>query len=343
MVAPPVVADGVAYLGDRDGHVYALDARTGEVRWRYDHQETKYNEILGPPVVVGDLLLVDVDEWMFAHDRATGAIRWSIIDAGIGATVAGGKLVAVSSKAVNAWDLATLEPLWRRTSLRGLLNTHPVAAGDLMICPLGFEPHHTHGGLRALSRHTGYTVWEVDEQRVTCDDPERDCDEDALFITPFHVAVAGDTVWTTRRRDHPSDSHVTHDLVGFDAESGAERASLPVDGYVMGAVATDGETLYVPTGTRLVAAGAARWTASIASQPVGAPIVAGGVVHLATEDGSLHAFDAATGSARWTVTLDAQTGWADRPTDEYFEPVTPFTLAGGLLYVNTDSAVVALG
>ena len=36
MGPPPVVVDGVVYQGPVDGYVYALDASTGEPRWRYE-------------------------------------------------------------------------------------------------------------------------------------------------------------------------------------------------------------------------------------------------------------------------------------------------------------------
>ena len=35
MVSSPTVADGVVYVGSRDNYLYALDAGSGELVWRY--------------------------------------------------------------------------------------------------------------------------------------------------------------------------------------------------------------------------------------------------------------------------------------------------------------------
>ena len=31
----PAVADGTVFIGSRDNHVYALDAASGDLRWRF--------------------------------------------------------------------------------------------------------------------------------------------------------------------------------------------------------------------------------------------------------------------------------------------------------------------
>jgi outer membrane protein assembly factor BamB len=56
----------------------------------------------------------------------------------------------------------------------------------------------------------------------------------------------------------------------------------------------------------------------------------------------LHAVDAATGNPRWDLTLDEPTSWSAEFPGEYDEVPAPITLVNGMLYVTTDSAVLAL-
>jgi outer membrane protein assembly factor BamB len=70
----PVVEDGVDYLGDWAGHVYALDLRTRRFRWIYDDG----CKITASVAVSGDTLYVgDYCGRIVALDRATGRLRWS--------------------------------------------------------------------------------------------------------------------------------------------------------------------------------------------------------------------------------------------------------------------------
>ncbi len=61
------------------GHIVALDAATGAIRWRHVMAyETNYNFCMGEPTVAGDLVVVgDAGGNNFvAVDRATGEFRW---------------------------------------------------------------------------------------------------------------------------------------------------------------------------------------------------------------------------------------------------------------------------
>ncbi len=35
MISSPIVENGVVYVGSSDGNIYALDAKTGKLIWRY--------------------------------------------------------------------------------------------------------------------------------------------------------------------------------------------------------------------------------------------------------------------------------------------------------------------
>ena len=98
-----------------------------------------------------------------------------------------------------------------------------------------------------------------------------------------------------------------------DAAAGDEPATtLPIGwmqhpgGNILGAVG-DGQALFVTTTERSVIsfdrAGGLRWSAGTPDVSAGAPVVAGDVVVMATLDGSVIAFDRATGERMWTRTM----------------------------------------
>jgi outer membrane protein assembly factor BamB len=74
------VADGLVYFGNGEGHFYALDAATGEVRWEFDTGRTGY-----PNVVVMDGVAYMVTHGnVYALDAVSGSIIWHVeVDGGI--------------------------------------------------------------------------------------------------------------------------------------------------------------------------------------------------------------------------------------------------------------------
>lgn len=71
----PIVADGIlyfsAYIGD--GYIYALDAHTGELKFRAKREKGAYS----PPVVAGKILYVGADSGLFlAIDLKSNQQKW---------------------------------------------------------------------------------------------------------------------------------------------------------------------------------------------------------------------------------------------------------------------------
>jgi len=72
-LSSPCVVSGVVYFGSGDGHVYALDARTGALRWKVATGDVVH---ASPAVADGLVLVGSWDHWFYALDAATGAVRW---------------------------------------------------------------------------------------------------------------------------------------------------------------------------------------------------------------------------------------------------------------------------
>ncbi len=79
----PVVADGVLYLTAAYNKLFALDAVTGEMLWKYDHPLPKDMRICcGPgnrgPAIAGDMLYMGtLDARVVALNRNTGEVVWN--------------------------------------------------------------------------------------------------------------------------------------------------------------------------------------------------------------------------------------------------------------------------
>ncbi len=81
--ATPIVVDGVIYLSLPFDHVVALDAVTGEEKWRYEHERTTKKMCCGPAsrgvaVAYGKVYIGTVDARLIALDAANGTPVWDI-------------------------------------------------------------------------------------------------------------------------------------------------------------------------------------------------------------------------------------------------------------------------
>jgi outer membrane protein assembly factor BamB len=72
-LSSPVVAQGVVYFGSGDGHVYAVDAATGELRWKFQTGDVVH---ASPAYAGGVLYFGSWDSYFYAVDAATGQQKW---------------------------------------------------------------------------------------------------------------------------------------------------------------------------------------------------------------------------------------------------------------------------
>lgn len=103
--ATPLVADGTLYLGVPGGHVVALDAATGEERWRYEHPAPNRKVCCGltnrgVALGYGKVFVATPDAKLVALDRGSGAALWTtplsgddtVLGAAMAPLVAAGKV-----------------------------------------------------------------------------------------------------------------------------------------------------------------------------------------------------------------------------------------------------------
>jgi outer membrane protein assembly factor BamB len=73
LLSSPAVAEGTVYIGGGDHNVYALDAKTGTLRWK----TRTGNVVHASPAVSGGLVYIGSwDRYLYALDGGTGEVRW---------------------------------------------------------------------------------------------------------------------------------------------------------------------------------------------------------------------------------------------------------------------------
>ncbi len=72
-LSSPVVAQGAVYFGSGDGNLYALDAATGEQRWKFKTGDVVH---ASPAFADGVLFFGSWDSYFYAVDAATGKEKW---------------------------------------------------------------------------------------------------------------------------------------------------------------------------------------------------------------------------------------------------------------------------
>ncbi|MBM4334304.1 MAG: PQQ-dependent dehydrogenase, methanol/ethanol family [Deltaproteobacteria bacterium] len=129
----PVVYGGVMYVTSSYNRIFALDAKTGALLWRYDHPNPKNLRLCcGPPnrgaAIAGDLVLMaTLDAHLLAFDRKTGEIKWSV-------------------------ELASYKEGFSATSA-------PLVVGDLAIIGIAGGEYGVRGFFDAYDVKTGARAW----------------------------------------------------------------------------------------------------------------------------------------------------------------------------------------
>ncbi|QIB75982.1 PQQ-binding-like beta-propeller repeat protein [Halogeometricum borinquense] len=83
----PTVADGTVFFGCTRGDLYAVDALTGETRWKRDLTAGKGYAVWADPTVIGDTVVTGTSGGQIVGaDISDGAIRWSFPTHGIPST-----------------------------------------------------------------------------------------------------------------------------------------------------------------------------------------------------------------------------------------------------------------
>ena len=142
-LSSPVVANAVVYFGSGDGHVYALDAKSGELRWKFATGDVVH---ASPAYADGVVYFGSWDSWLYAVDAQTGAQKWrfhggedAVIHNQVGfqssaAVVDGVVYTGCRDSNLYALDAATGKEKWRYNANGSWIISSPaVTAGKVIF------------------------------------------------------------------------------------------------------------------------------------------------------------------------------------------------------------------
>jgi outer membrane protein assembly factor BamB len=267
---PAVVAEGVAYIGNYHGAIYAISMRNGKVSWRYDPPGGK---MASSPAVYGNELVVHgMDGVVRVLDRDTGGLKRQLR---IGSPIESSPVIANGLDLFGAWngtvyalDLERNRVRWTYRSGCKITSSAALAGGSMYIGDYC-------GRILALAPQTGTVRWSRGVNG-------------RVYGTP---AVGGGRVFVP--------SSTGGSLTAFTT-GGRRLWSRGTGAYVYSSPAVSGGHVYFGSYNGLLycvsaATGATQWTVSAGGPISGAVTLVGGVAYAGSTRGRIVGADARTG------------------------------------------------
>lgn len=264
------IADSVVYAGCYDGHLYALDLKTGQVKWKY-----KAGPIKAPPGYHRNVVYVGDEEGVFhAVDAATGKKRWTFETRGeitAGANFAGDS-VLIGSYDSTLYCLSTEGKLQWKVKTEGPVNGSPTVAGKFTFVA-GCDSQ-----LRVIDLDKGIEVRAIDLGGQAAATP----------------AVIGDRLYV---------GTMSNQMLAIDWKKGKQLWSFEDEeegqAFFASAAVTDKLVIVGSRGRRVHAFkrddGKPAWTFPTRNKVDASPVVVGQRVYAPSNDGKLYVLELQTG------------------------------------------------
>ncbi len=290
VLAAPVVADGVVFVGSDDGNLYALAADTGEPLWSFATDDAVRSV---PTVVDGTVYVGSNDNHLYALDVATGTELWRY-DTGdwvqYRPVVGNGKVYFPArgelDRTVHAVDAETGDVVWVAEPPYPIdAGLAPSVHGDRVYAQ-GAE----YGAFYALDAATGGIAWQAEVGGYVESSPT--VLNGVVYLTVINQAYAFDAatgalIWSVNTEEFPARDYPALVVDG--------TYYLTPSGYVYALDAATGEEI---------------WTYE-AHELSTSPLVADGVFYGASDLAEyLFALDARTGEVVWTLSTEDFTSHA---------------------------------
>jgi len=290
----PAVVDGIVYIGSNDRNLYALDAETGTLIWKYDTMEHFDIVSSSPAVSNGVVYIGGLRNKIHALDALTGKFLWkyklpirTVARSGIssGAAVADGAVyIGNMDGGLYAFDEVTGDLLWKfslpesETSISEIFSSPAISDGAVYII---FYSGHVY----ALDARTGEVLWRYAPDRFS------NC-----YSSP---AVSGGTVFVS--------GGLRNTFFALNESTGQVLWEFTTGGNLISSPAVaEGAVFFGSHDSHLYAlnasSGALLWKFPTGGRVISSPAFADGIVYFGSEDGNLYALDASTGTLLWNYT-----------------------------------------
>ncbi|MCX6375707.1 MAG: PQQ-binding-like beta-propeller repeat protein [Armatimonadetes bacterium] len=314
----PAVVDGVVYFCS-GGRLYALNADTGTMRWRYPAEESLAATIKSSPVVGDDLVYFGAGD---------------------------GKLYAVTKSDGNlAWIFAT----------KGIMNSSPVLVDGVIY--VGSSDDHLYavnalspdlewgGGLRTRDDIVGSPAVADGIVYFLSNDMMLYAAETVTGRLKWQVRVGN---WSAAATPVISDNTLYiasgNTIQSFQAKSGRFKWSVKFSSDITTIPAVANGSIYLGCKNgrvyALTSVGKLKWPVpgELGSAAYGSPIVAGDVVIIGANRGTLAAFDGEKGALRWKYLV--QPSSLDYGKVRYVNLASSPAVSNGALFVLADDGAL---
>lgn len=273
-MSSPAVVDGRVYFGSGDGNVYAIDAATGVMQWKFATQDVVH---ASPAVSGGTVYIGSWDGNFYAIDAATGQQKWQFkggqdptIHNQVGfqssaAIVDGTVYVGCRDAHVYALDAKTGRKKWDYPANKSWVNTTPAVADGIVYAGTSDSSR-----FMALDTATGRLRFNFDVKAYVFSSPAI-AGNTVYFGAHNGKVYALDTRAGTLRSSFQTEASRLDPMKLLDADGGLNRDAFAP-------VFNDFQDMYLDF-YRFMSIG------SILSSPV----VDHGMVYVASMDGNLYA------------------------------------------------------
>lgn len=311
---PALNSEGILFIGNCAGTVFAIDGRTGEKRWenRVAKELSPSQPAIGPD---GKIYVISADNRIIALDEKTGEKKWEkklgrrhCGDLYFCATSQKGELFLVTSKMVITLDEKTHRELWRKEtdSVTGLLS-HTVGPDGNLIVGSEFSR------LAALDRETGREIWNYQVKALITDSP---------------VVASGGTVYI---------SDMSGTVYAINGRTGKEqwRSETKSQGPATVSLGPQ-DTLYMMSNFRRLyvfdgQTGQKKWDKFIEETESNSPLVdQNGTIYFISRDSMLRALEGTSGDTILAQKIEF------RPSSE------PVIFSGMFIQGDRDGIIIAL-
>ena len=304
-----VVGD-VVFTVDYMGGVYAVDAKTGVTKWKYDTGEMIY---VSSPTIYKNIVYIGTEEHLYAIDATNGHFKW-MCAAGelVGtATVVDGAVYFIAGTYLYSVDAATGNERWKCESEVSSIENAPTVV-DGVVYVWGYD------SIFAVNTATGKEIWSGTEIWNFERFGEA---KSAPTVVEGVVYVGGDTY-----------------LHALDTSNGKEKWKYQIGGTIQSSPAVSGGTVYFGSEDYFVYAvdavtGKEKWRFKTDGPIHSSLAISETILYLCSEvleqgsqysdKSAIYAFDTSDGTLKWKQIIDFQIH------------STP-AIANGMLYIGVD-------
>ncbi len=297
------IEGGVAYIGDLDGTVYALELKTGEKKWDY---KTEAGFIASPAIRDGLVYIGDYDGRFYCIEAASGKLRWGF---DTGAEIdscanfyKGNVLVGSQDATLYCLEAKTGDLVWKHM-IDDQIRCSPTIVEDRVFLA-GCD-----GKLHILDLTDGKDIAQVEIGGPT-------------GVTP---AVVGDFVYFGTEGGeflciNWREASVAWTFTGKNSPSYRSSAAATTEQVIVGSRAKRVHALNPKDGAEL-------WTFATKQRIDSSPVIVGDRVYVGSSDGRLYGLNRDSGEKEWEY--EAKGGFTGSPA-----------VVDGKLVIASDDGVV---